>query len=213
MSKEFIEQCFLWNIFIFSVLQVKLMYYGEKVFLRALELEDLDDILKHWNNLELRQYLNSQIPMSRQAERQWLERATNLDPWRDGGMTLAIEDKKTKVFLGTVSLFTISKQHKAAEFGIAIHNPENLGKGYGTDATRVMLWVAFHILGLNSVFLRTFDSNQRAQKAYERAGFKNAGVMRQGAFIKGSFHDTIIMDILKEEFLKEYPPGTEVGKP
>ena len=189
------------------------MYYGEKVRLRAIEVDDLDDILKFFNTLELRQYLNSQIPMSRQAERQWLERSTTMDPWRDGGMTLAVEDKKTGEFLGTVSLFDISKQHKRAEFGIALHNPENLGKGYGTDTTRVMLWIAFQILGFNSVYLITMDNNERAQRAYEKAGFKNAGVFRQGAYVKGAFHDFVIMDILKEEFLKEYPPGTEVGQP
>jgi RimJ/RimL family protein N-acetyltransferase len=189
------------------------MYYGEKVRLRALEMDDLDDILKHWNNLELRQYLDNQIPMSKQAERQWLERATTMDPWRDGGMTLAIEEKKTGEFLGTVSLFNISKQHKRAEFGIAIHNTEQLGKGYGTDSTRVMLWIAFHVLGLNSVFLITLDINERGQRAYEKAGFKKAGVHRQAAFVKGAFQDFILMDILKEEFLKDYPPGTEVGKP
>lgn len=189
------------------------MYYGEKVRLRALEMEDLDVILEHFNNLEIRQYLNSQIPMSRNAERQWLERSTTMDPWKDGGMTLAIEDKKTGEFLGTVSLFGISKQHKRAEFGIAVHKPENLGKGYGTDATRVMLWIAFHILGLNSVYLITLDFNERAQRAYEKTGFKKAGVFRQGAYLKGEFKDFIIMDILKEEFLKEYPPGTEVGAP
>ena len=189
------------------------MYYGEKVQLRALEMEDLDDIMKHWNNLEMRQYLNSQIPMSRQTEHQWLERSTTMDPWKDGGMTLAIEDKKTGTFLGTASLFDISKQHKRAEFGIAIHNPENLGKGYGTDATRVMLWVAFHILGLNSVSLYTLDTNERAQRAYEKVGFKKTGVYRQGAYVKGKFHDFIIMDILKDEFFKEFPPGTEVGSP
>lgn len=66
--------------------------------------------------------------MSRVAERQWLERASTEDPWKDGGMTLAIEDKKSGEFLGTVSLFDISKQHKRAEFGIAIHKLDNLGK-------------------------------------------------------------------------------------
>ncbi len=189
------------------------MYYGEKVCLRALEVEDLDDIMKHWNNLEIRQYLNSQTPMSRQAEQRWLEQSTTLDPWKDGKMILAIDDKKTGKFLGTVSVFDISKQHKRAEFGIAIHSPENLGKGYGTDATRVMLWVAFHILGLNSIFLLTLGSNERAQKAYEKAGFKRSGVFRKGAYVKGVFQDFIIMDILKEEFFVEYPPGTEVGQP
>lgn len=188
------------------------MYYGEMVSLRALEMEDLDIILKHWNNLELRQYLNNQTPMSRHAERKWLERATVQDPWRDGGMTLAIEDKETREFLGTVSLFDISKQHKRAEFGIAIHNPDNLGKGYGTDTTRVMLWVAFHILGLNSINLLTMGGNERAQKAYEKAGFKRAGLFRQGAYVNGAFHDFVIMDVLKDEFFEEYPPGKSVGK-
>ena len=127
-------------------------------------------------------------------------------------MTLSIEDKKTGEFLGTVSFFDISKQHKSAEFGIAIHKPDNLGRGYGTDTTRVMLWIGFHILGLNSIRLITMRSNVRAQKAYEKAGFKQAGVFRQGAYVKGSFHDFIIMDILKDEFFEAYPPGTLVGE-
>jgi RimJ/RimL family protein N-acetyltransferase len=189
------------------------MYYGEKVKLRALEMEDLDVILKYWNNLELRQYLSSQIPMSRNAERKWLERSTTIDPWRDGKMTLTIEDKKTGEFLGTGGFFDISKQNRSAEFGIAIINPENFGKGYGTDATRVILWIAFHILGLNSVNLITLDINERGQRAFGKAGFKKAGVYRQAAFVKGEFHDHIIMDILKEEFFKDYPPGTEISKP
>jgi RimJ/RimL family protein N-acetyltransferase len=76
-----------------------------------------------------------------------------------------------------------------------------------------MLWIAFHILGLNSVSLFTLKTNERAQRAYEKAGFKSTGVYRQGAFVKGAFQDFILMDILKEEFFKEYPPGTEVGQP
>lgn len=188
------------------------MYYGEKVKLRALEMDDLDIILKHFNNLELRQYLDNQIPMSRLAERKWLERATVQDPWRDGGMTLAIEDKKSGELIGTVGFFDIHKQHKKAEFGIAIYGSDNLGKGYGTDTTRVMLWIGFHILGLNSVHLITLRHNVRAQKAYEKSGFKIAGVYRQAAYVKGSFHDFIIMDILKDEFFETYPPGTAVGE-
>jgi len=189
------------------------MYHGELVKLRALEMEDLDDILKYWNNLEMRQFLATAWPMSRNTERQWLERATTMNPWKDGGIVLAIEDKKTNEFLGTVSFFDISKQNQRAEFGIAIHNPENFGKGYGTDTTKVMLWVAFHVLGLNSVYLVTLDSNKRAQRAYEKAGFKYAGTFRQAAYMLGEFHDFQIMDATKEDFLKAYPPGTEVGKP
>jgi ribosomal-protein-alanine N-acetyltransferase len=189
------------------------MYYGEKVRLRALELEDLDVVMENWNNLEMRRFLATTWPMSKNAERKWLERVTTMDPWRDGGMVLAIEDKKTQEFLGTASFFDISKQSQRAEFGIAIHNPENFGKGYGTDTVRVMLWVGFHILGLNSVFLITLDENDRAQRAYKKAGFKPVGRYRQAAYMMGKFHDFIIMDSIREDFLKEYPPGTLIGEP
>jgi RimJ/RimL family protein N-acetyltransferase len=189
------------------------MYYGELVKLRALEMDDLDIILKYFNTLELRQYLTTAWPMSRNAERQWLERVTLSNPWNQGEIVLAIEDKETNAFLGTIGVFDVSKQHQRAEFGIAIHNPDNLGKGYGTDATKVMLWVAFHVFGLNTVFLHTLDSNKRAQRAYEKAGFKYVGTFRQAAFILGKFHDFVVMDITKDEFLEMYPPGTEVGKP
>jgi RimJ/RimL family protein N-acetyltransferase len=188
------------------------MYFGELVRLRALEMEDLDIILKYFNNLELRQYLSTQWPMSRNTERQWLERATTMDPWKDGVLHLAIEDKKTNEFLGTVGIFDISKQHQKAELGIAIYNPDNHGKGYGTDTTKVMLWVAFHVLGLNTVYLLALDTNKRAHRAYEKAGFKYAGTYRQGAYVLGKFEDFQIMDITKDEFFKEYPPGTEVGQ-
>ena len=189
------------------------MYYGERVRLRALELEDLDVVMENWNNLEMRRFLATAWPMSKNAERKWLERVTTMDPWKDGGMVLAIEDKKTHEFIGTVSFFDISKQNQRAEFGIAIHNPENFGKGYGTDTIRVMLWVGFHILGLNSIFLITLDENDRAQRAYEKAGFKSVGRYRQATYMMGKFHDFVIMDSIREDFLKEYPPGTHVGAP
>ncbi|MHA2602435.1 MAG: GNAT family N-acetyltransferase [Candidatus Thorarchaeota archaeon SMTZ1-83] len=188
------------------------MYYGEKVKLRALEMSDLDNIMKGWNNFEMRRFLAHAMPMSQNAEREWLERATKAKPWQDGNITLAVEDKKTAEFLGTVSLFDMSKQMQRAEFGIAIHNPENFGKGYGTDATKVMLWIGFQVLGLNSIYLYTASYNVRGQKAYEKSGFKRIGEFRQAVFMEGQFHDLIAMDILKDEFLEMYPPGRVVGE-
>ncbi|MHA2046973.1 MAG: hypothetical protein ACW99G_19455 [Candidatus Thorarchaeota archaeon] len=40
------------------------MYFGKTVHLRPLEPEDLDNIMKNWNNLEMRQYLAHAISMS-----------------------------------------------------------------------------------------------------------------------------------------------------
>ncbi|MFO7837835.1 MAG: GNAT family protein [Candidatus Thorarchaeota archaeon] len=187
------------------------MYSGKEVRLRALEIDDLDSIMKHWNTYQTRKFLYSAVPMSKGTEKEWLESASKSQPWKDGGLTLAIEDKETGEFLGTVSLMDISKQHSRAEFGIAIHNPENHSQGYGTDATRVMLWIGFHVLGLNSIFLLTLDHNVGAINAYEKAGFKKCGTFRKAAYTQGEFHDFVAMDILKDEFMEDYPPGSTIA--
>ncbi|MBS3794093.1 MAG: GNAT family N-acetyltransferase [Candidatus Thorarchaeota archaeon] len=186
------------------------MYTGKKVRLRALEMDDLDSVMEHWNTYETRRFLYSAVPMSQGTEKEWLEKASKSRPWKDGELNLAIEDKKTAEFLGTVSLMDVSKQHSRAEFGIAIHNPENQGKGYGTDATRVMLWIGFHVLNLNSIFLLTLAHNKRAIRAYEKAGFKKCGTFRKAAYTEGEFHDFVAMDVLKEDFMGEYPLGTHI---
>ena len=50
------------------------MFEGEKVRLRAVELEDLDPIMENWNNLKLREFLSMAMPYSREEEKEWIKR-------------------------------------------------------------------------------------------------------------------------------------------
>jgi RimJ/RimL family protein N-acetyltransferase len=184
------------------------MYDGKHVTLRALEMSDLDAIEEHWNNWELRRSIGVPLPGSR---REWLEMASKSDPWTDGELNLAIAEKKTGEFLGTVGLRDIALPHRRAEFGVSIHNPKNRSKGFGTDATRVMLWIGFHLMNLQSIYLDTFPDNEEAHRAYVKAGFREVGVLRNTEFREGEFHDLLIMDILRDEFFEIFPPGTTVG--
>ncbi|MHA2366606.1 MAG: GNAT family N-acetyltransferase [Candidatus Hodarchaeales archaeon] len=189
-----------------------IMYFGEKVKLRAVEESDLPQILKYVNEWTTRRTLGLQFPISETFEKKWVERASELDPWKDRNLSYIIEDKTTQEYLGTVGLHNIDPKNRNAELGITIWNINKQGKGYGTDACLVMLWVAFHILNLNSVYLRYMEINKRGQRAYQKAGFKQSGKLRQAMFTEGSYHDLFFMDILKEEFLEHYPPGSYVGQ-
>jgi RimJ/RimL family protein N-acetyltransferase len=183
------------------------MYDGKLVSLRALELSDLEALEEHWNSWELRRTIGVPLPGSR---KEWLEFAAKTDPWKDGELHLAIVEKKTGALLGSVGLRDIALPHRRAEIGISIHNPTHRSKGYGTDATRVMLWIGFHLLGLHSIYLDTFPDNKEAHRAYVKAGFKEVGLLRKTEFREGEFRDLLIMDILREEFFEIYPPGTTV---
>ncbi|MHA1908040.1 MAG: GNAT family N-acetyltransferase, partial [Candidatus Thorarchaeota archaeon] len=121
------------------------MYYGKLVCLRSLEMSDLDNIVKYQNDLNLRRWAGVPLPKSRRTVEQWLEKASVSDPIRDGLMALAVTDKKTGAFLGITRFYDIKTPHHRASLGIGIHDPKNRSKGYGTDTTLVMLWIAFNV--------------------------------------------------------------------
>lgn len=181
------------------------MYYGELTCVRAVEPSDIDEVMKYWNDLTFRRLLGPPIPWSRKFLETWLQRRVDASPWRNGLIELAISEKTTGAFLGFVHLEDIKRPHSRAEFGISIQNPDNQSKGYGTDATRVILWVAFNILGLHSVYLDTMEDNLRAIRMYEKVGFKRVGILRETEFIDGEYKGLLLMDILRDEFEKVNP--------
>ena len=189
------------------------MYFGDLTCVRAVESSDVDEVLKYWNDLNFRRLLGPPIPWSRKFLESWLERRADANPWRNGMIELAVTDKVTGEFLGFVHLEDIKRPHSRAEFGISIQNPDKQSKGYGTDATRVMLWVAFNILGLHSVYLDTMEDNERAIHTYEKVGFKRVGILRDSEFIDGAFKGLLIMDILRNEFELANPDFSVKMKP
>ena len=187
------------------------MYTGKLVHLRALEMSDIDDILKFQNTLELRRFLGPPIARSRKYMEEWLQKVSVWDPWKDGHLYMAICEKTTGRFLGGAALQDILFPHNRAELSVSIYNPGDRGKGYGTDAVMVLLWVGFHILGLNSIYLDTMEDNERAIRVYEKIGFKRVGLLRETEYMDGAYKGLLIMDLLRKEFIEKYPSGTFSG--
>lgn len=93
------------------------------------------------------------------------------------GTCFAIHERKSKRLIGTTALTdrTHTPDGDSALFRIAIGEKDAWGKGYGTDATRLVLDEGFISLGLNEVRLEVFSHNARAIATYERVGFAVTG--------------------------------------
>ena len=113
-----------------------------------------------------------------------------------------LDDKKTGEFIGGGGLFGINNIIRSAELGIAIYEEKNWGKGYGTDAMKVLLKFGFDYLNLNRIQLRVVDFNVRGIKTYKKVGFKEVGKLRATHFWEGEYSDQILMDILKSEWIE-----------
>ena len=116
------------------------------------------------------------------------------------GTGFAIYERTTLRPIGTAGLFSINSAHRTAELGIGIGEHDRWGRGYGTEATRLVLDYAFTMLGLNNVMLRVFSYNERAIRAYKRAGFQEIGRRREAQRVGDRAHDVIFMDCLAADF-------------
>jgi RimJ/RimL family protein N-acetyltransferase len=92
------------------------------------------------------------------------------------------------------------EENRHTSFGIVVGDKTEWGKGYGSEATQLMVGHAFETLNLNRVWLRVFEYNARGIRAYEKVGFKKEGVLRQDRFQDGRYWDTFAMAILRDEY-------------
>jgi RimJ/RimL family protein N-acetyltransferase len=103
--------------------------------------------------------------------------------------------------IGNVSLWVSSWTHSEAWVGIVIGEREYWGKGYGTDAMRLIVQYGFMEANLRRISLALHSYNGRALKSYEKVGFKMEGTMREEVLREGRRSDTFFMGILREEWL------------
>jgi RimJ/RimL family protein N-acetyltransferase len=111
-----------------------------------------------------------------------------------------IYERRTMRPIGTAGLSAINHQHRTAELGIGIGERDFWGKGYGSEATRLLLDYAFNALGLHNVMLRVFSYNQRAIRAYLRSGFREIGRRREAQRVGSRVYDVVLMDCLATDF-------------
>ncbi|MBN9390677.1 MAG: GNAT family N-acetyltransferase [Chloroflexi bacterium] len=110
--------------------------------------------------------------------------------------------------IGNCGLRDIDFRQGTATFGISIFHKDYWGKGYGTEATRLTLDYGFRFLNLHNIYLRVTGFNERAQKAYLKAGFKEIGRRREAVRLGERRFDVIFMDCLRTEFEAPVPGWT-----
>jgi len=103
-------------------------------------------------------------------------------------------------FIGFVVLFNIKWRNQTAELAIGIGDAEFRGKGYGSDALKLILNYGWSELNLHHIGLNVLENNAAAIKAYERVGFVLEGTRRGVSIREGKRYDLLLYGILRDEF-------------
>jgi RimJ/RimL family protein N-acetyltransferase len=108
------------------------------------------------------------------------------------------------VLVGYIHLFGVRAKDRCATLGIAISR-EYIGRGYGTDAVRVIVGYGFREMGLHRIQLSVAPFNPAGIRAYQKAGFVEEGRYRASVLHDGRWYDEVLMSILDHEWAARRP--------
>lgn len=177
------------------------MIYGERIRLRHVEKEDLPRFVEWLNDPEVVQGLLLYTPLSMAEEEEWFENMLKR-PIEERPLCIDTKEGGEWKLLGNCGLFSIDWRNRSAELGIFIGDKSYWDQGYGSEALKLLLRHGFSTLNLNRIFLRVFEDNPRAIRAYEKTGFVHEGRQRQAEFHGGQFHDVLFMSVLRPEWVE-----------
>jgi RimJ/RimL family protein N-acetyltransferase len=118
----------------------------------------------------------------------------------DDGYKFLIRRLEDDAVIGFVNLWP-EWVHGNAWIGIGIGESANRGKGYGSDAMRLILRFAFAELGLQRVSLGLWVDNLRARRAYENVGFVLEGRVHEVGLRDGQRWDDGVMSVSHLDWL------------
>jgi RimJ/RimL family protein N-acetyltransferase len=175
---------------------------GNLVILREEKKEDMELLVTLRNNLETQAWGKAlppdyTLPM---YIKRFEERTFSYDP-SEGRFIIVL--KETQEIVGMIVYSDLQPRFETT-LGIAILR-KFWAQGIAYDAQETLLKFIFVELGVQVVRLWTQSGNKGMVKLAQRSGFKISGRLRQAAFIHGNLYDTLIIDLLREEYFALHP--------
>jgi RimJ/RimL family protein N-acetyltransferase len=169
---------------------------GDKIYLRPFAEQDIDLVHFGKNNSLVRETLFLAWPQTLEQIR------AEMLAWSTGkeSVLFTICSRENGKAVGQTALVRIDLVSRAAVFYLALYDPEEWSKGYGGEATHMMLAYGFDILNLNRIQLHVSCENEYAVAAYKRAGYTIEGTLRQAMYHHDRYVDFYVMAVLRHEY-------------
>lgn len=170
---------------------------GQKVVLRRPRADDLPHVRRWYVDPELARLTRYQTRPMSDSEIELFFRSRLLAP---DALAYAILELPSQRLVGFTTFSGLDADNGSVLYHITIGEREAWNRGLGTETTALMLGHAFERLGLHRVGLTVFEFNERAIRAYEKAGFRIEGRLREAVRRDGRFWDEITMGVLEHEW-------------
>jgi len=174
-------------------------YEGCRIYLSPLDIEDYQTITKWMNDETLSSGIGNITKLiSELSEKNWIETVCKNCEYH-----FAVVNKEDDKLLGIYGLEEKDSVSRRFHVGGFIGEPDNRGKGYGTEALKLITKFAFEILNAQSLFSDINSFNLVSVKAAEKSGYKKVGTFRKSVYYNMEYHDSILIDIIREDYIHQ----------
>lgn len=102
--------------------------------------------------------------------------------------------------LGVVGFFTSYTALDTVDIWYAITIPDERGKGYGSEAVRLLVDFLFTHKPLERVGATSDVENEASYKLLEKLGFRREGQLQRALFHHGAWHDVYAYGLIRAEW-------------
>ena len=167
------------------------------VSLRAWSLADAPELARICNNKKVQDNLRDGLPFPYGEEDAKVFLSEVLAADLDQNIAFAIETDGR--LIGSISASRCGNIHfRTAELGYYLGEPY-WGKGYATEAVRLLCGYVFSRTDIIRVFAEPFAYNLASCRVLEKAGFQLEGVLRSNAVKNGRILDMKLYSCLRED--------------
>jgi diamine N-acetyltransferase len=164
---------------------------GKHIYLRALELEDLDFIYAIENDETIWEISNTITPFSKYVITEYLANA-HKDIFEVKQLRLVISNSK-HISFGMIDLFDFDFKNKRAGVGIIVKAAEDRKKGYGSEALTLLTKYCKSQLDLHQLYCNISEENEASLRMFQNQGFEIVGLKKDWNFIHGAFKNEYLL--------------------
>ncbi len=172
-------------------------FINDRIYLRAIEPEDLEIMYAMENDPQTWDITNFTVPYSRYALRQYIENS-QCDMFADCQLRLMIVRRDDRTVIGTIDITEFMPIHARGEVGIVIRK-EYQGQGYATDALHLLCNYAFGFLHMKQLTAHVTVDNEASMRLFTSCGFVKCGLLKEWWCVGGTFKDVVLLQLLRDQ--------------
>ena len=172
----------------------------DRLLLRRIDNNDVDEVLALRGNPETMKYIPRPLAKSKEDA---LEHIAMIEDKivNNIGINWGITIKGNSKIFGIIGHYRIQPENHRAEIGY-MSLPETNGKGYITEAIKVVVEYGFEQMKLHSIEAVIDPNNIASERVLQKNGFVKEAHILENEFWEGKYWDTVIYSLLKQNHKK-----------